>query len=179
MTIYFWLSYVVLWVIVFVMLVVNLVLFRQLGIMVMGTARGINDSGIPVNRKLPFVVSKTVDGRSWNTDAIKGKPHLLFFGSPNCAECIKILPELERVANLFGVTPILLLFAELEQAQTYIQKNKIKFDTVQATTTVGQELDISATPFAYGLDASGVVRAKGLINTREQLESMAQAALAV
>ena len=53
MNTFFWISYTMLWILVVPLVILNLVLFRQLGIMVMGTARGVNQSGIPVGHKIP------------------------------------------------------------------------------------------------------------------------------
>jgi len=39
------------------------------------------------------------------------------------------------------------------------------------------KLDVGVTPFAYGIDTQGIVRAKGLVNTRGQLDEMARASV--
>ncbi|WP_231638504.1 hypothetical protein [Paenibacillus sp. JCM 10914] len=87
MSTFFWISYVVLWLLVVPLVVLNLILFRQLGIMVMGTARGINQSGVPVGKPLPSVTTTILQGGEWSTNEIHGTPSLMLFGSPTCKEC--------------------------------------------------------------------------------------------
>jgi len=79
MSSFFWGSYTLLWLLVGALTLLNLVLFRQLGIFIMGTARGIHRSGIPVGHRLPIAESSTTTGAPWSTAQVVGRPHLLFF----------------------------------------------------------------------------------------------------
>ena len=177
MNVFFWVSYITLWLLVVPLVVLNLVLFRQLGIVVMGTARGVNQSGIPAGRRLPKVGSVTIQGQDWSTESVKGRPHLLIFGSPTCKECSAIMPDLERMRQTFGVEPILLMFADMEQSTRYVQRHQLNVEVVLASQEVGSKLDVEVTPFGYGVDSQGIIRAKSLINSRTHLEVLARAAL--
>lgn len=177
MNTFFLVSYIILWVLVITLTLLNLILFRQLGIMVMGTARGINRSGLQIGKMVPKVDGVSVDGNNWSTSAILGKPHLLFFGSTTCSECKDIMPYLDQMQKKYNVTPILLLFSELDMAKKYIQENKIKYEVILANNNIAEKMDVTATPFAYAVDSSGIIQSKGLINTLHQLESTAQSAL--
>lgn len=174
---FFWISYTVLWLLIVPLLLLNLILFRQLGIVVMGTARGVGQSGLPVGKSLPNVSSITTEGKPWSTDLIKSTPSLLLFGSPTCKECADIMPDLEKVAKKFGITPTLLLFADIDSAKEYANKLNLKFDVVQISHEMGHKLDVEISPFAYGVDSYGVIRGKGLVNELSQLESIARSAV--
>jgi long-subunit fatty acid transport protein len=61
-------------------LILTAVLFRQLGLMVMGSARGADDSGISVGRRLPAL--DLIDARTGAAVNVHDqRPQLVFFGS--------------------------------------------------------------------------------------------------
>lgn len=178
MNAFFWISYTILWLLVVPLVLLNLVLFRQLGIMVMGTARGVNQSGIPVGRKLPKAETSTLYGKPWTTEALYGNSAIMLFASPTCKECARILPEFGAVAKQYGVKPILLLFATAAQGEAYMQAMEYDEEVLLVTPELAERLDVEVTPFAYAVDPGGMIRHKGLVNSREQLEAYVRAARA-
>ncbi|WP_231638505.1 hypothetical protein [Paenibacillus sp. JCM 10914] len=72
--------------------------------------------------------------------------------------------------------PILLLFSSEELAQDYVHKIAYEGDVLIVTPKFADALDVQVTPYAYAVDASGVIRHKGLVNSREQLEAYVKAA---
>lgn len=169
----FLISYFILWTLVFSLVLLNLVLFRQVGIMVMGNARGINRSGLPTGRKIPNVQTRRVDGSSWSTSQINGEAHILLFGTPTCKECSEIIPHLKSVAKKLNIKPVLLLFSDMESAQEYAHRNNLDFDVVQMSLKTAEKLDVAVSPFAYGVNSNGVITGKGLVNSLQQLEIIA------
>ncbi|WP_078598333.1 redoxin domain-containing protein [Evansella clarkii] len=173
---FFWISYISLWVLVFPLLIMNLILYRQLGIMVMGTSRGVNQSGIPIGRELPKIPLKSIRNLKWSIENNYGTSTLVMFASTKCEECSKILPDLINLSNKTNVKMVLGVISEdIEDVRTYAQKHNVNFEVVQVTQEDGQELDIIATPFAYAIDGEGVVREKGLVNTYGHLEKYLKA----
>ncbi|MFZ3591776.1 methylamine dehydrogenase [Bacillus sp. DJP31] len=166
----FIISYIILWLLIVPLIILNLVLFRQLGIMVMGTARGINDSGVPIGKKLPFFESYNLEGVRWNLGNEVGKPSLFLFVSPRCTECKKILPDFIKITSIYKVNPILFIFAEKEEAREYIKKIGYKGQSLIISHEQAMSLDVSATPFAYAIDSEGIVKEKGLVNTYGHIE---------
>ncbi|AYB43870.1 thioredoxin fold domain-containing protein [Paenibacillus lautus] len=172
---FFWISYAILWILVVPLVILNLVLFRQLGIMVMGTARGVNQSGIPVGNKMPRATTTTLQGAEWSTGELIGTPSLMLFGSPTCKECAEILPDFQRIAMMNNVKPILLLFASADLALDYVRKIAYDDEVLIVSSEFANHLDVQVTPYAYAVDANGTIRHKGLVNSREQLEAYAKA----
>ncbi|OOC61939.1 thioredoxin fold domain-containing protein [Paenibacillus ihbetae] len=175
MNTFFWISYIILWLLVVPLVLLNLVLFRQLGIMVMGTARGVNQSGIPVGRKLPEAITTDLQGGSWSTSRLAGTSAILLFGSPTCKECAQIIPDFTRIAKKHQVKPVLLLFSSAEHAASYVSTIGYADEAVLVTPELARQLDVQVTPYAYAVDGSGVIRHKGLVNSREQLEAYVKA----
>lgn len=178
MNTFFWISYTLLWILVVPLVLLNLVLFRQLGIMAMGTARGVNHSGIPVGKPLPKATTKTLQGGQWSTGELMGTPSILLFGSPTCKECADILPDFQRIARKNNVKPILLLFSSMDVAADYVQKIGYNDEVMIVSSEFANHLDVQVTPYAYAVDMNGVIRHKGLVNSREQLEAYAIASRA-
>jgi methylamine dehydrogenase accessory protein MauD len=175
---FFWISYTVLWILIIPLIILNLVLFRQLGIMVMGTARGVNQSGIPIGKKLPTAKTTDLNGREWSTDDLSGKSTVLLFGSPSCKECAEILPEFNKISKDYNIKPILLLFSPEDIAKEYVRKINYNDEVLIVTSELADSLDVQVTPFAYSIDEHGVVRQKGLVNNRDHLKAYAKASKA-
>jgi methylamine dehydrogenase accessory protein MauD len=71
---------------------------------------------------------------------------------------------------------IRLLFASdgenIEQHQSYIRDLEIEEYPYVVSEGLGMYYQVSKLPFAILIDHSGVLRSKGLVNTREHLESL-------
>lgn len=174
----FWLSYIMLWLLVIPLVILNLVLFRQLGIMIMGTARGVNQSGIPIGHKIPQVAAFRLKGEEWSTVELLGSPSLMLFGSPTCKECAEIMPDFKRIAEINEVKPILLLFSTAEFAAEYVRKINYTDEVMLVNPDLANQLDVQVTPFAYAIDRNGIIKHKGLVNSKDQLEEYVKASRA-
>jgi methylamine dehydrogenase accessory protein MauD len=166
----FLISYFVLWALVIPLTILNLILFRQMGILIMGTARGIHDSGVPIGKKLPYFEGVSVDGLKWNINKEMGSPSLFLFVSPTCSECKKILPDFINITSKYSVDPVLFIFSDIEEAKDYISKLNYKGRAIVLNSAQGAAIDVSATPFAYAINSQGVVEEKGLVNTYGHIE---------
>ncbi|GII91967.1 TlpA family protein disulfide reductase [Sinosporangium siamense] len=153
-------------------LILTAVLFRQLGVFVLGTSRGANDSGISVGRRLPRL--DLVDARSnASVDVHTREPKLLFFGSTACSECSLIYPDIKYVEDHYDIQVVNLLFGkDIADVTAYAQRFGVKGPVVFANEEIGQAYDVEVSPFAFVVDHRGLVAAKGLMNTRTQLIKM-------
>lgn len=150
-------------------LVLTAVLFRQLGIFVMGSARGANDSGISVGRRLPRL--PLADVRTGNAvDVHDARPRLLFFGSTTCGECARIYPDIKAVEDRYGIQVVNFLFgADVAELSAYADKRAIAGPVIFATDEIAETYDVEVSPFAFVVDGRGLVVAKGLLNSRVRL----------
>jgi hypothetical protein len=153
-------------------LVVTAVLFRQLGLFVMGTARGVEDSGIPPGRRFPDrAVVDVLTGRPVRL-AADDRAQLVFFGSTDCRECRQIYPDLVAAAAARDVRLVHVLFGEEERVVAYAGQLGLESPVVVATQELGRAYDVEVSPFCYAIGADGVVVGKGLLNTRQRLQEM-------
>jgi thioredoxin-related protein len=153
-------------------LVLTAVLFRQLGLMVMGSARGANDSGISVGRRLPRL--DLIDARTGAAvDVHDGRPALVFFGSTTCHECAEIYPDIKYLEDRYDTRVVNFLFgSDLADVAGYAGERGVKGPVVFATEEIATAYDVEVSPFAFVVDHRGLVVAKGLVNGRAQLRDL-------
>ncbi|GAA4235567.1 methylamine dehydrogenase accessory protein MauD [Streptosporangium album] len=153
-------------------MIMTAVLFRQLGLFVLGTSRGANDSGISIGRRVPKTELPDIrTGQPVNLHDGRGK--LLFFGSTTCGECAQIYPEILDVERRYDIPVVNILFgSDVADLSQYVEKLDLKGATVFATEDIAQAYDVEVSPFAFVVDDRGIVVAKGLLNNRGRLIEM-------
>lgn len=168
-------SMLALWVAVIVLTVMNVVLYRQLGIMVMGSARGLEESGLPIGRRVPAGPFPQLDGNDW-APAEQLAPYLLFFAGTYCTDCKEMLPFI-REARRAGLPVVTMLFNDgPDTSRRYVAESGLDGVVVSTTQEVGHLFDVIAVPYAYLVDETGVIREKGLLRSRERVVQMAAVA---
>jgi methylamine dehydrogenase accessory protein MauD len=105
------------------------------------------------------------------------KNQLLFFLSPTCPVCKKLLPILKSI-SVSECKWLDLVFASdgdrPEQIEFYRKAGLTEFPYV-LSTELGMAFKVGRLPYAVLIGEDGKVRAKGLVNSREQLESLFEA----
>lgn len=171
-------SYVVLWVLVAVLSVVVVALARQVGTLHLRLGpRGaleIDDEGPPLGEAPEAASAVDLEGRDVVVGG-PGEPQLLLFVSPGCPVCREVLPSVPAAARAGRVTPFVISDADSQDtARSY------RHDAVGAPIVPAPELarryGVPGTPYAVVLDVLGVVRAKGTVNSLEQLEGLVDTA---
>lgn len=170
-------SNVVLWVLVLALLVVVFALARQIGILyerVAPMGALVIDSGPKVGEAAPHFALPTLDGRTVTVGATGERSQLLFFLSPTCPVCKKLLPILKSIAGAEGAWLRIVLASDgepQEHRDFYRRAGLADFPYV-LSAELGMAFRVGKLPYAVLIDEGGRVRAKGLVNSREQLESL-------
>ena len=171
-------SNVLLWVAVLVLLVAVIALARQVGILYeriapMGAL--MMDSGPQVGAaaqvfELPLLGS----AGTLALGAAGPRSTLVFFLSPTCPVCKKLLPILKsiRTAERRLLDVVLASDGEAPAHQAFRRAAGLDDFPYVLSTELGMHYRISKLPYALLIDEAGHVRAKGLVNSREQLESL-------
>ncbi len=170
-------SNLVLWVAVLALLATVFALARQIGVLYeriapMGAL--MLDAGPKVGDAAPAFDLQTLDGRAFSTGGARAKNLLIFFLSPTCPVCKKLLPILQRIAADEGRW-LELAFAsdgEPDEHDAFRKRAGLGAFPYLLSTELGMAYRIAKLPYAVLVDESGRVRAKGLVNSREQLESL-------
>ena len=170
-------SNIVLWVVVLCLVLAVLALTRQIGVLYervapMGALT--MDRGPAVGDAAPAMEINDLLGRPQRIGHSGPRSQLLFFLSPTCPVCKKLLPILKSIAAREGKWLEIVLASDGEMPEHlafYRQASLTQFPYV-LSTSLGMGFQISKLPYAVLIDEQGIVRAKGLVNSREQLESL-------
>lgn len=99
---------------------------------------------------------------------------LLFFLSANCPICKQLLPVLKSIRKNEKAWLTVVLASDGDDAifQRFIQTADLGGFAFLNSSELGMAYRVSRLPFAVLIGADGFIKAKGLINNREQLESL-------
>lgn len=165
-----------LWVLVLVLAGVVWVLLRQVGVLYERIAPmgALMDSAGPAvgEPAKPFRLPSLTGGEV--AVGAPGRAQLVFFLSPTCPVCKQLLPVLAsiRTDEAGWLDVVLASDGDEQKHREFIQKRKLGAFAYVLSTDLGMTYRVQRLPFAVLSDKAGVVRAKGLVNNREQLESL-------
>jgi len=100
------------------------------------------------------------------------RSRLLLFVSPSCPVCKKLLPIARSFASAERVEVVLVGDGELAEQRAMIEQFQLQQLPYINSPQVGMAFQVGKLPYAVLIDAQGVIRAKGLVNHREHLESL-------
>lgn len=166
-------SYIVLWLVVLVLLVLVVLLYRQLGIMYLGTAEGVARDGLDFGEQAPDFSLTDQYGNLQHPSDYRGRPLLLLFGSPHCGPCGILLPQLHEWAAAHPEVGIVWLnSASPEESLRYASETGATLPMAPHTPDdkLAERYRVRVTPFMFMLDGEGRVRSKGLVNTKSGLD---------
>ncbi|ODV42841.1 thiol-disulfide isomerase [Cupriavidus sp. UYMMa02A] len=168
---------IVLWIAVLALLFGLYALARQVGILyerVAPMGALMIDAGPRVGQPLQPFALQDVRGTAVTVGGQQAASTLLFFLSPTCPVCKKLIPVLKSIRASEGNWLRVVLASDGEQPEHLAflrQAGLDDFDYV-LSRELGMHLQIGKLPYAVLLDEHGTLRAKGLVNSREQLESL-------
>jgi hypothetical protein len=140
-----------------VLAVVVVALARQIGVLHLRLAPTgaleIDEEGPPLGEAVPPLGTSTPDERRITLGG-PGPRRLVVFVSATCPICEVVLPSIPAAASAHRLVPQVVLDPEVELAY-----------------------DIPGVPFVLVLDEGGVVRAKGTVNSLEQLDGLVDTAV--
>lgn len=170
-------SYVALWGVVVVLGTLVVALARQVGVLHMRLGpRGaleVDAEGPPLGEMPPMIELSDLDGRPLAVGG-PGDPTFLLFVSPGCPICREVLPGVPAVAREGSLRPVVVVDdADPAALVAYRDGQTV---TVAAGPDAARLYDVPGTPYAVVLDQVGVVRAKGTVNTLEQMEGLVDTA---
>ena len=135
--------------------------------------------GPAVGDQAPVVSAPLLDGGTMEIGGRRedGRRTLLFFLSPTCPVCKTLLPVVRRIAREERERLRLVLASDGPPAEhrRFVEENGLRDVPYVLSTELGMGYRVSRLPYAVLLDDQGVVRAKGLVNSREQLDSLLNA----
>lgn len=175
-------SNALLWVAVLALAALVFALVRQIGVLYerVAPAGALTLAGGPkVGEAAPRFALTDVLGRatSLGGDDPEQRQTLLLFVSPTCPVCKTLLPVAKSLAAR-EARRVRLVFASDGQAENhvaFVRKHALESHPYVVSTELGLAHQVGKLPHAVLWDERGIVRAKGLVNTREHLESLFEA----
>jgi methylamine dehydrogenase accessory protein MauD len=170
-------SNVLLWITNVALVVTVLALARQIGVLnerVTPVGALTMDHGPKVGEAAPVFTLPTLNGGEISIGAATGRSQLLFFLSPTCPVCKKLLPILRSLSQHERATVDVVLASdgELEEHSRFYVREKLAPFPYVLSTDLGMAFRISKLPYAVVIGPAGLISAKGLVNNREQIESL-------
>lgn len=173
-------SDIMLWLAVISLAIVSLALSRQVGILHERSAplgAVISDKGPEVGDESPkFDLNDhkgnliTLGGKRPN-----GAGQLALFLAPNCPMCNKVLPTVKAMASYEHLDVVVISDGPKEEHETFLKTHEMGQIPYVISADVGMRFQIGRVPYAVLIDGQGKIAAKGLVNTREHLESLVEA----
>jgi len=165
------------WLVLLALVVAVLALARQVGVLHMrvAPAGALTTAGGPaVGNTAPAIPAVTLNGRKQTVGgAAPGvKLRLLMFVSATCPLCKALIPMAKSFAR-DERTELTFIGDDSSEAQhEMIARHGLENYLFINGPEVGQAFAVGKLPYAVLLDADGVILSKGLVNSREHLESL-------
>ncbi len=174
-------SNIVLWIGFFSVVIINIALARQIGVLYERIAPA---GALMMNQKLEVgMASPDLSVPDLNGSMVTiGKPEeeksqLIFFLSPSCPVCDSILPALMSAAKAEDQW-LELVFASdgAEQDHTsFVNKKGLTAYSYIISEQIGKAFGVAKLPYAVLIDEHGIIASMGIINSREHLDSLFEA----
>lgn len=175
-------SNVVLWVLVIVLALAVLALTRQLGVLherITPVGALMLAKGLKVGEAAPRMEVTDLEGGTLGIGGPgpEGKSLLLMFVSPTCPVCKVLLPVLKasRKSEQGWLEIVLASDGDIAEQREFVRAQGLEAFRYVVSTPLGVTYQVSRLPFAVLIDENGTLRARGLINSREHLESLFEA----
>jgi len=175
-------SNIVLWIAVLALSAVVFALVRQIGVLherVAPAGALMGRQGPRVGEAAPVLHASDWSGAMRTVGGVDpaGRSTLLFFLSPTCPVCKELLPTLDSVARSEGGA-LQLIFASdgpRGEHESFVRKYKLDERPYLLSAELGMAYQVGKLPYAVLIDRDGIIRGKGLVNTREHIESLFEA----
>jgi methylamine dehydrogenase accessory protein MauD len=171
-------SQLLLWIVILALAVAIVALARQIGVLherLPPVGALLNQEGPMIGQMAPRLRLVTTNQREieLGNARAESRPLLLLFVSVSCPVCKRILPWSAQFSRAENVD--LVLLAELHSPEAETQFRDLVgagADLVGGASEAAIVFRVGKLPFAVMIDAAGLVAAKGLVNSREHLESL-------
>jgi methylamine dehydrogenase accessory protein MauD len=175
-------SNVVLWLVVIALSVALLAVVRQLGVLherIAPVGALMLAKGLKVGESAPQIAALDLEGRTITVGGARGvgRTTLIMFVSPSCPVCKTLLPMLKSslASERDWLDIILASDGDTAHQREFAQANRLGGFPYIVSAPLGISYQVSRLPFAALIDAQGVLRARGIVNSREHLESLFEA----
>lgn len=164
-------------VLVAVLIVAFFALSRQVGVLferITPVGAMINDNGPAIGDASPQFTLQSLNHGPVTIGGMQPKSTLVFFLSPTCPICKTLLPVVKNLRRAEGawLNIILASDGDSEKQRAFIQQQQLGDIPYVLSQELGMAWRVAKLPFSVLISPQGIITAKGLINSREQFESL-------
>jgi methylamine dehydrogenase accessory protein MauD len=177
------LSVVLLWVLVLGLAATVAALARQIGVLherVAPAGALLMPDGARIGEEAPKLTLKDLRGKDITIGGSRSdkRSTLLFFLAPSCPVCKTLLPVLRsaRKSEASWLSIVLASDGEMQEQLAFVEREELDIFDYVVSRDLGMRYRVGKLPYAYLIDENGVLRTGGLVNSREHLESLFNAA---
>jgi methylamine dehydrogenase accessory protein MauD len=170
-------SIIALWIGFLTLTVLVLTLYRQFGLLFMRPSEQFGDLGIDVGALAPIAtvhdgVHKRDIRLDWQRDP-DVLAWLVIFGLPDCPVCGELLADLEPLAEEWSGVSILYVNRGAPETTDEEKAHDRSWQYAYSSDGSAHEaFGVEVAPFAFVIDQSALVRAKGLVNSRSDANQL-------
>jgi len=175
-------SNIILWVAVLVLAAVVVALVRQIGVLherVAPAGALVGGGGPRIGAPAPRLELVDWSGAPLTIGGADAERRstLLVFISPTCPVCETMLPILQSILRAEPRRLRLVLASDgtRDEHEAFVRAHRLEQWSYVLSAALGLAYHAGKLPYAALIDADGVLRAKGLVNTREHVESLFEA----
>ncbi|MES2292525.1 MAG: methylamine utilization protein MauD [Pseudomonadota bacterium] len=165
------------WIVILGMGVALVALARQIGVLHMRVAPAgalTPARGPAVGEKAPKLDLSSIDGAkiAIGKGLAKGRKQLLLFVSPHCPICKELIPVAKNFVKREDLDIIFMGDDELADQRAMIARTGIEGLPFINNAAAGRLFQVDKLPHAVLIGDDGAILSKGLVNSREHLESL-------
>lgn len=173
-------SNIILWIFVVALSLLVLALTRQLGILherVAPAGALMPTTGPKVGELTERLALKDIHDAALDIGGANdsGLATFVLFISPTCPVCKSLVPTAKSLVKSESQRMQLIFASDgdaIEQHRRYAQDLELADYHYVLSEALGRTFEVSKLPFAVLIGADGILKSKGLVNTREHMESL-------
>ncbi|WP_156677745.1 methylamine dehydrogenase accessory protein MauD [Sphingomonas profundi] len=169
-----------LWIVVALLTIAVLALARQIGVLherIAPMGALVTGGGPAAGDLAPHVHATTIDGRPLAIGPGQMGPRrtLLMFVAPSCPVCRKVIPIAKGVASAEGIDLVFIGDGDAAEQAAMVDRYKLSGYPFANSPAVGLAFHVGKLPYGVLIRSDGVIAAKGLVSSREHVESLVNA----
>lgn len=176
-------SYVILWLLMGVTLILIILLYRQFGLMLMPGRQRVSLAGLDIGAAAPPLGVEFVNGN--RPPAIDWRPYrgeptpaawVVIFAQPGCPICEGLLDE-AQLKTIPGSWPeVQFMWLDSRALPPDVRPDGWSL-AVDSDGTAAQAMEVPGFPFFYLVNADGRVASKGVVNNAREIEALVRTGL--
>jgi methylamine dehydrogenase accessory protein MauD len=166
------------WLVILGLGVALLALARQIGVLHMRLAPAgalVTGKGPAVGEAAPVMEAVTLDGVPLAIGKASGRKQFLLFVSPHCPLCKELIPMAKNFAKSEKLDIIFVGDDQEAEQRAMIARLQMGGLPFVNSSVIGRAWRVDRLPHAVLIGEEGKLLAKGLVNSREHLESLVTA----